>query len=544
MASLRSAGLVPAFVLVLAVAACSGKDRSAAGSGGSPREGGTAVVAINTDLDYPNSLLTGDKWTQEVNRFLLYLPLIEYGPRMEYEPALATSWEMLADTGVVFHLRHDVRWTDGQPTTAQDVVFTFQRALDPKTGFPNAEWFTWYNGVDAPDPYTVRFHFKPQDDPLAGLPLLPIMPRHLLDTIPPEQMRQASAFNQHPVGNGPFRFVEHRQNDRWVFEANPSFPAALGRPHLSRIVLRIIPEPTAQITALLTGEADMITGAGAAGYKQLAERTDVRRIQRQTRQISLIAWNGRRPALRDPRVRLALTLAIDRRTILDALRGGVGQLAIGPITPSHWAFARDIQPVPYAPDSARKLLAEAGYVDRNGDGVLEDRAGRPLSLVLKIPPTSFNRNMAEMLQAQLGRVGVKVRADVEDVGLWRSDLESPKRPFDGAPLTFEADPRLLFREQFHSGALDKPMQWAGYHNPAVDSIIDTAPLTSDRAKAMALWHRFQLILAQEQPWTFMYYFPDLVEVRNTLQGTDMDVRGTFVDVTRWWRTTGDQVARN
>ncbi len=544
MASLRSAGLLPAFVLVLALAACASKDRSAAGSGGSPREGGTAVVAINADLDYTNSLVTGDKWAQEVNRFLLFLPLVQYGPKLEYQPALATSWEMIGDTGAVFHLRRDVRWNDGQPTTAQDVVFTFQRAMDPKTAFPNAEWFTWFTGVDAPDAYTVRFHFKPQDDPLAGLPLLPIMPRHLLDSIPPEQLRQASAFNQHPIGNGPFRFVEHRQNDRWVFDANPDFPAALGRPHLSRLVLRIIPEPTSQLTALVTGEADMITTAGAAVWKQLAQRPDVRRIQRQTRQISLIAWNGRRPALRDPRVRLALTLAIDRRTILDALRGGLGQLAIGPIAPSHWAFARDIQPVPYAPDSARKLLADAGYLDRNHDGIVEDRAGRPLAVTLVIPPNSFNRNMAEMLQAQLGRVGVKVEVKAEDPGIWRADLESPKRPFDGAPLTFETDPRLLFREQFHSGAVDKPMQWAGYHNPAVDSIIDTAPLTSDRQKAAALWHRFQAILAQEQPWTFMYYVPDLIEVRNTLQGTDMDVRGTFVNVTRWWRAPDARVARN
>ena len=544
MASLRSAGLLPAFILALAVVGCSGKDRSGAGSADSPRQGGMAVVAIPTELDYPNSLLTSDKWAQEVNRFLLFLPLVQYGPKLDYAPALATSWQMIGDTGAVFHLRRDVRWNDGVPTTAEDVVFTFQRAMEPKTAFPNAEWFTYYTGVDAPDDYTVRFHIRPQDDPLAGLPLLPIMPKHLLDTIPPERLGQA-AFNQHPVGNGPFRFVQHAQNDRWVFEANPDFPAGLGRPYLSRLVLRIIPEPTAMVTALLTGEADMITAAGAPAYKQLAGRADVRRIQRPTRQISIIAWNGRRPGLRDPRVRLALSLAIDRRTILDALRGGLGELAIGPISPSHWAYAHDIQPLPYAPDSARALLAQAGYIDRNHDGVVEDAAGRPLEIVMKIPPTSFNRDLAQMLQAQLGRVGVKLSAEVEDAALWRADLVSPDRRFDAAPLTFETDPRLLFREQFHSASMDKPMQFASYSNPAVDSIVDAAPLTSDRQTATALWHRFQVILAREQPWTFMYYVPDLIEVRSTLQGTDMDVRGTFVNVCRWWRAAaGGQVARN
>ncbi|HEX9107610.1 MAG TPA: ABC transporter substrate-binding protein [Longimicrobiales bacterium] len=543
MASLRSAGLLSILLPAFALAGCSAKDRPAQ-RGDAPRDGGIAVVAINTELDYPNPLLTGDKWAQEVNRFLLFLPLLQYGPKLEYQPALASSWDMLADTGVVFHLRRDVKWTDGQPTNAQDVVFTLQRALDPKTGFPNAEWFQYYKGVDALNDSTVRVRFRPQDDPLAGLPLMPIVPRHLLDTVPVEKLRQA-AFNQHPVGNGPFKLVEHKQNDRWVFDANPDYPAALGRPHLSRIVLRIVPEATAQVTAILTGEADMITGAGAPGWKQLGGKPEIRRLERQTRGISIIAWNGRRPALRDPRVRLALSLAIDRRTILDALRGGLGELAIGPITPSHWAYDKDLQPLPYAPDSARALLAQAGWVDRNHDGIVEDARGRPLEITLKIPPTAFNQNMAEMVRAQLQRVGVSVKQQVEDVQLWRADLEAKNRPFDGSPISFETDQRLQFREQFHSQARDKPMQWAGYANPAVDSIIDAAPLTSDRQKATALWRRFQEIMAREQPWTFMYYFPDLVEVRSVLHGTDMDVRGALVNVTKWWRApANDKVAQN
>jgi len=544
MASLRSAGLLPILVAACTLAACSGKQGAPAGGGDTPRDGGIAVVAIPTELDFPNSLVTSDKWAQEVNRFLLFTPLLQYGPKLEYQPALAEKWEMLGDTGAVFHLRRDMKWTDGQPTTAEDVVFTMQRALDPKTGFPNAEWFTFYKGVDAPDAYTVRLHFRPQDDALAGLPLLPIMPKHLLDTVPAEKLRQA-AFNQRPIGNGPFKFVEHKQNDRWVFDANPDYPAAMGRPHLGRLVLRIVPDPTAQVTAIVTGEADVITAAGAAGWKQLAGRPGISRTERQTRNISIVAWNGRRPALRDPRVRLALSLAIDRRTILDALRGGLGELAVGPITPSHWAFARDMQPLPYSPDSARALLKAAGWVDRNGDGVLEDARGRPLELTLTIPPTSFNQNLAEMIRGQLQRVGVTVKQRVVDVQVWRSELEAKSRPFDGAPLTFETDPRLLFREQFYSGDRDKPMQWAGYANPAVDSIIDAAPLTSDRQKATALWRRFQEIMVREQPWTFMYYFPDLVEVRGVMHGTDMDVRGALVNVTKWWRAPADgKVARN
>lgn len=522
-----------ALALVLSAAACTNRDRPGAASG--PGQGGTVVMAVMTDLDFLNSLVAQDKWAQEINRNVLFLPLIQYGPKLEYQPRLASSWEMLGDTGVVFHLRHDVRWADGQPTTSADVLFTYQQARDSATEYPNVEYFTYWTGADAPDPYTVRFHFKPHTDPLAGLPFLPIMPKHLLDTIPAGRMRQA-AFNHAPVGNGPFRFVEYRANDRWVFQANPDFPKDLGgRPNVDRLVLRIIPEPTAEAAALTTGEATLVTAAGAKAYKDMAGRADVQRIARPTRQIFVIVWNGKRPMLRDPRVRQALTLAMDKRTLLDALRGGLGQLAVGPFIPGHWAFAADLKPLPYAPDSAKKLLAAAGYVDRNGDGVLEGPTGKPLEVGVMAPAQSaVNRNLVEMLQAQLGRVGVKVRPEIIDAGLFRANLTSSERKFDGAPIQYEADFSPRFRDQFHSKSIGQPFQMASYSNPVVDSIIDRAPVTPDQKQAAALWHRFQEIMLAEQPWSFMWYAPELILANADLHGLDMDVRGTLTNVSRWW----------
>ena len=523
-----------ALALMLSAAACTKSDRAGAGSN-EPRQGGTAVVAIMTDMDFLNSLLSQDRWAQQINQNVLFLPLVDYGPKLEYQPRLASSWEMLGDTGVVFHLRRDVRWADGQPTTSADVLFTYQRAVDPKTEFPNVEYFTYWTGADAPDPYTVRFRFKPHTDPLAGLPFLPIMPKHLLDSIPPESMRQA-AFNHKPVGNGPFRFVEYRANDRWVFEANPDFPKELGgRPYLDRLVFRIVPDQTAQATALVTGEVTLATAAGAKAYKEMAARPDIQRIARPSRQIFTIVWNGKRPVLHDPRVRLALGLAMDRQTLLDALRGGFGQLAVGPFIPGHWAYAADLKPLPYSPDSAKKVLAAAGYADRNGDGVLENAAGKPLEVAVMAPAqSSVNRNLVEMLQAQLGRVGVRVRPEVIDAGLFRANLSSPERKFDAAPITYEADFSPRFRDQFHSASMGKPFQLASYANPAVDSIIDRAPVTPDQKQAAALWHRFQEIMLQEQPWNFMWYSPELILARADLHGLDMDVRGMLTNVSRWW----------
>src|SRR5690606_32283095 len=110
----------------------------------------------------------GEKFSQEVNRYMLFLPLIAHAEDLSYEPMLAERWELLGDTGVIFHLRRDVRWHDGVPTTARDVVFTYERVKDPESAFPNPEYFEFWTGVEATDSFTVRFSFQPHMEPLAG----------------------------------------------------------------------------------------------------------------------------------------------------------------------------------------------------------------------------------------------------------------------------------------------------------------------------------------------------------------------------------------
>src|SRR5690606_36587815 len=223
-------------------------------------------------------------------------------------------------------------------TTSRDVVFTFERIKDPDLPFPVPEYFELWTAVEAPDSFTVRFTFAPHLDPLAGWALVPIAPAHILDTIPSARMLQA-AFNRAPVGNGPFRFVEYRQNDRWVFEANTDFPEALGgRPYVDRVVWRPIPDGNAQITELRTGSAQISLTPQAQQYATLRNAAGFRGIDKQGRQYASAIWNSRVPPLDDARVRLALGLAIDRQKIIQTLREGFGAPAVGPVGPSHWAF--------------------------------------------------------------------------------------------------------------------------------------------------------------------------------------------------------------
>lgn len=521
------------FALILC-AGCGGESRTRAAA---PAFGGTLVVAASVDIDFANSLVSREAYTQDLIQNVLFLPLLRHDPALGYEPRLAKSWEMIGDTVVVFRLRDDVKWHDGVPTTAYDVAFTFERARDPATAFAHSREFRYWNGVEVVDSFTVRFEIQPHPDPLAPWPELAIMPRHHLDTIPPERLRQA-AFNRRPVGNGPFRFVSSRANDRWVFAANDSFPEGLGgRPYLDRFVWRVIPESAARRTELLTGGVDMALGVAARELVTLGETSGIRAVVRPSRKYQALVWNGKRKPFDDPRVRRALAHAIDRQEILDALRGGYGQLGVGPIVPAHWAFDSTLVPLPFDTSTARALLAEAGFQDRNGDGRLDDPTGKPFELELSVPAgNEYSRNVAEVVQAQLARIGVRVRIQLLEFGALTERITSPERRFDAAFLGWESGVRLdNLAGLFHSGAIDGQFQFASYRNPTVDSILDRIDQL-ERAEALPLWRRFQAIFREDQPWTIFYYVPDLAAISDAVQGVEPDVRGYFVGVSGWWKT--------
>jgi peptide/nickel transport system substrate-binding protein len=496
--------------------------------------GGTAVVVSAGDLDHANPLVTADRYTQEVLRFALLLPLLSYDEELSLRPALAEQWTVEGDTAVLFHIRRDVRWHDGVPTSAHDVAFTFARAADPRTAFPNTEWVSGWGAPVVLDSFTIRFPVE-GTDPLATIPFLPIAPRHLLDSIPPERMRQAQ-YNHAPIGNGPFRFVEYHANDRWVFDANPDFPEALGgRPYLDRLVWRIVPDGTAETTELQTGNAHLALSLRAEQVVAAIKDTNLRLVLRESPQYGFVGWNGRRKPLNEVRVRQAFALALDRDEMIDVLRAGHGTLASGPIGRWHWAYDTALTPVPFAPDSARALLEAAGLRDRNDDGMREMADGKPLRLTLKVPAGSgYNRDLGEMIVADLRAVGIAMDLQPTEWSTMISDVTSPQRSFDAVLMGWETDFRLDMRSLFHSGQIDNPYQFAAYNNPEADSLLDVVADESDRDVARAAYQRLQQLLRDEQPWGFLYYYPDMYVAAPRLRGLDMDIRGRLVNLPRWW----------
>jgi peptide/nickel transport system substrate-binding protein len=500
-----------------------------------PVRGGTLTVAGTSDLQQLNSLVAADGPTLEVVNNVLFLSLLKLNAQLQPAASLARTWTMAGDTSVTFRLRRDVRWHDGKPTTAHDVAFTINRAKDTLTAFPAASAIAHWKSAIVVDSYTVRVRLSPLREPLHSFASLAIMPKHVLDSIPPQRLREA-AFNKAPVGNGPFRFVSQRANDRWVFEANPAFPRELGgRPYVDRLVWRIIPEAAVQLVELRTGNVDVILAIRADQINELDARPDLRAIVKPSKRFTMIVWNSKRAPLDQVNVRRALTMGMNRQQMLTLLRAGRGRVAISPIPPSHWAFDSQLAPLPYDTVQARRLLAQAGYRDRNGDGVVESADGKPFEIELTVAANNqFNRDLAEMARSDLAKIGVKVVPRPLDYATLVENLSSEERKFDGTFLIFETDLQLNLTDAFHTKSLGGPFQSASYSNPRLDRLLDQAMTAKTIAEARTAWSGVQRILRDEQPWTFLWYHPELFVVNERVRNINMDLRGFFQDLPKWW----------
>jgi peptide/nickel transport system substrate-binding protein len=512
--------------------------------------GGTVSIGGYGDLQTMNSLVSSDYNSGQIQRELLFMPLIKYDPQLNATPWLAERWDTARVTPdtieLTFHLRGDVKWHDGRPVTARDVAFTFERAVDPKTAFPNASGFDLYRKTaEVVDDRTVKFRLKPHSDFLDMWYQTPSMPEHILGKVPPDRLLNHPFGTSAPVGNGPFRFVRAVPNQEWVFEANPDFPAALGgRPFVERVVYRNIPEQTTLLTELLTGRVDIYLGPRPEQASRIQSNPNTRLNAAPNRQWVYLAYNTRSPLFSDARVRRALTMGIDRKQIVDALLYGYADVGRSTVTPAHWAYdTGDAQTLlPYDTLAARKLLGEAGWQDRDGDGVIENAQGVPFRFSLKTNQgNELRKDITEIVQAQLRKVGVAVEPQLVEWNTLTDQLQGTAgaggrrtREFDAVVNSWVDYFRKDDKDILHCDNLNKPFQYVSYCNERVDQLIDTLGLMMDREAAKPLWQEYQRLMVQEAPYTVLYYPKRLTGVNKRLRGAEMDIRGEFTNPQKWW----------
>jgi peptide/nickel transport system substrate-binding protein len=424
-----------------------------------------------------------------------------------FTPQLARAWVRRDSVTLAFELDPRARWHDGIPVTARDVLFTFRRARDPALAPKLAGLLRNVVSVEAEGDHSVVFRFaRPYAEQMydAVFHVAPL-PAHLLASIPPKELRR-SAFVTRPVGNGPYRWVRNVPGELTELAANEQF--FLGRPGIARVIVRVAADADARINLLLSGEADAMDNIPPpnSNRQRVAEQGDFRLVRVPSPTLAYLLYNQRdphdrtspHPILADTAVRRALTLALDRRLLVRAVLGRYAEVPYGPASSVLWI--RHGAPAASQPDraAARRLLAERGWADSDGDGIL-DRGGRPLSVELLYPNTSaIRQQMALLVQQQWRSIGVRVALVQVDFAVWNERRNAGRFDIDFSSASQDPSPTGLTQSWSCGGSLNV----AKYCDPVVDSLIDEA--TRSLGETSGTWHAVLRRIEQSAPAAFLY----------------------------------------
>lgn len=522
---------VAALAVLLSFVACGGGDAGDSGDGG-----GTIVVGMRSDFGGFNPITSDALYSMELMNYALFTPLVQYDEELGVRPYLAESWEEEGDTAVVFRLRSDVTWHDGQRVTAEDVKFTFDRAKLPESAsLLGSAFLAEVESATVVDSFTIRFDYaRPHAQALEDFWWAPA-PKHLLEGIAPEEMRNAP-YNRQPVGSGPYRLTAWEANRQLVIEPYENFAEGLGGPPAARrIVFRVIPEASTLLTELLTGGVHVDIPVMPDQANQIRENGATELYSFPGRTVYFIGWNNARAPFDDARVRRALALAIDRQEIIDALLYGQGQIATSTVPPWHPLYPTDVQPLGRDLAAAQRLLEEAGWTDGDNDGVRE-KGGQRLEFELLTSDDALRRAVSEVLQAQLREVGAQANIRVTE---FQTMLAAHRgRDFDAVFTNWVLDnfqvasaPNALMHSQF--AAVENSANRSSVSMPALDAVIERAAGTADEDEARGAWAEFTRIVQQEQPMTFMFWLNEMAGVRSDVGGVTMDPRGELQTIRDW-----------
>ncbi len=484
------------------------------GSGGRPDASIVIVTGQEPSMPIP-TLMEGPQGSLANFEIAdhLFLRLAGLGPSLTTSgdagvlPLLAQSWHRRDSLTLAFHLDPRARWHDGEPVTSRDVLFTFARAQNSELSPRIAKLLRHVASVEAEGDRTVVFRFtRAYGEQLydATYHVAPL-PAHLLAHLPPDGIAR-SAYVSHPVGNGPYRWVRNVPGQFLELAANERF--FLGRPEIRRVIVRVAKDADARLNLVLSGEADAMDNIPPppANIDRVRGMSDLRVVPVPSPTVAYLLYNQRDPSdrerphpiLGDPEVRRALTLALDRRLMVQAVLGRYGEVPFGPVSPLLWIRHGAPQPAAQDYGAARRLLTARGWADRDGDGIRE-RDGQPLTLRLNLPNTSaIRRQMALLAQEQLRAVGVRLELAQLEAPVWMERRSAGDFDIDFSVATQEPSPSVLTQSWSCNGGSNV----AKFCDPVVDSLLERAILA--REDAQAVWHDVLERIEHHAPAAFMY----------------------------------------
>lgn len=428
------------------------------------------------------------------------------------KPWLARRWDISADhLFYTFYLRDDVKWQDGRPFTADDVVYTHQKIMDPKVdAAPLRNYFKDVLKAEKIDDHTVRFTYRqPYVGALYTIGLMPVIPKHVFDD---GQDFNSHHANRRPLGTGPFRFVEWKTGQRIVLEKSAGY---WGQPYsLKRIYFRIVPDDLTAFQLFKKNEIDLIDltplqWARQTESKKFKEHFVKHKIFNRFGPYSYIGWNGLKPFFRDRRVRKAMSHLVDRGAINQKLLFDLQLPVTGPYYPLGTNYDKTLKLIEYNENEAMRLLDEAGWKDTDGDGI-RDKNGVPFRFTLLFSSgLQYYEQLTPILRSNFSRVGIDMDLRrLEGITMFQMLQE---HDFDAylAGWGRGAGEEDLY-QIWHSSQSEGGSNYISYSNPEVDRLLEVSRREFGDEKRFAINRQVHRLLHEDQPYTFMFARPDLV----------------------------------
>lgn len=462
-----------------------------------PRAGGRLVRRLEADVNTLNPLLQSTEDERQVLQYL-FDPMIDFNQELEPIPGTIARWEIL-DGGktYVMHIDPRAKFSDGQPVTAADVIFT----LETIGKGDSPQFAAWFDALDlektqAIDDRTVRVAFREARVPQLMSFNIAVLPKHVYSKGKLDQVRAV-------VGNGPY-VLERRETGKGItLKRNDNYWRE--KPHIDSVVFRVIEDDTVAWNALRRGDVHVARLNNDAWMRVKDDPAVKERIvfhDRYEFMYNCLPWNLEDPLFQDVRVRRALAMAYDVDTIIKRIYHGNARAISGPFPADSWAYNQNVHPIPYNPQGAAALLASAGWVDSNKDGVL-DRDGKPFAFELLIAAGSaVSSDQSQIYQDALKRIGVQMTIrPAEGAAFFERIL---KGDYQAAFLAWTVDPDPDPYPLFHSTQLPPAgLNIVHYANPEADRLLERGRTEFDRARRTEIYHQFHELIAADQPYLFM-----------------------------------------
>jgi peptide/nickel transport system substrate-binding protein len=496
-----------------------------------PAYGDAIIIGSIGDASTMLPVIASDSSSHEIAGFI-YNGLVKYDKDYNIVGDLAESWEVSEDNlTITFHLRKDVKWQDGVPLTSDDVMFTYKLMIDPNTPTAYAADFLLVKEARNPDPYTFIVTY---DRPFAPALIswgIWIMPKHLLAGTD----ITTSKLGRNPVGTGSYRLKEWSTGEKIVLESYHDYFE--GRPYIDRVIYRIIPDTATMFLELKSGGVDWM-GLSPIQYKHQTDDASFKKDFATYKYLSdgytYLGFNLKNPMFADIRVRQAISYAIDKQEIIDIVLLGLGEVATGPYKPGTWQYNGNVQRYDYDPKKAKELLAEAGWKDTNGDGIL-DKGGVPFSFtIVTNQGNELRAKSAELIQNKLAGVGIKVNIRIVEWAAFLSEFIEPKN-FEAVILGWNIlqDPDLY--DVWHSSKIGpNELNHISYKNAEVDRLLEQGRRTFDRDLRKKYYDRMQEILADEAPYVFLYVPYALPVIQARFKGIEPAPAGISYNFNQWY----------